>query len=241
MPYYIGDVIQDEDKLVARTPERFRDGGIEVLTQTSVMEINAKESLVQLGDGSRVKYDILAVGTGTIPILPGIPGQDLEGVFTLKRLNDAIRIKARIEEKPVREAAIIGAGFISMEMCENLRRRHIKTTVINMGALPVTRWDPIFSKKAQEELDRNGVITLTGTKTQNIEKGADGRLHLTTTVGELVVDLLILAIGVKPDVQLAAAAGIPLGRPGQSRWTSPRKRRREISMRWATAVRFLTG
>ena len=214
MPYYIGDVIQDEDKLVARTPERFRDGGIEVLTRTSVMEINAKESLVQLGDGSRVKYDILAVGTGTIPILPGIPGQDLEGVFTLKRLNDAIRIKAWIEEKPVHEAAIIGAGFISMEMCENLRRRNIKTTVINMGALPVTRWDPIFSKKAQEELDKKGVVTLTGTKTQNIEKGADGRLHLTTTVGELVVDLLILAIGVKPDAQLAAAAGIPLGKTG---------------------------
>jgi len=214
MPYYIGDVIQDENKLVARTPERFRDSGIEVLIRTPVDRIDTKGSFVQLAGGSTINYDILAVGTGTIPILPGIPGQDIEGVFTLKRLNDAIRIKSYIDMKPVRSAAIIGAGFISMEMCENLRLRNIETTIINMGTLPVTRWDPTFSKQAQEELDRNGVITLTGTRTETITKGGDGRLHLGTTAGELTVDLLILAIGVKPDVQLAAAAGIPLGKTG---------------------------
>jgi len=214
MPYYIGDVIQDENKLVARTPERFRDSGIEVLIRTPVDRIDTKGSFVRLAGGSTINYDILAVGTGTIPILPGIPGQDMEGVFTLKRLNDAIRIKSYIDMKPVRSAAIIGAGFISMEMCENLRLRNIETTIINMGTLPVTRWDPAFSKRAQEELDQNGVKTLTGTKTERIEKGSDGRLHLGTTAGELAVDLLILAIGVKPDVQLAADAGIPLGKTG---------------------------
>jgi len=214
MPYYIGDVIQDENKLVARTPERFRDSGIEVLIRTPVERIDMKESAVQLAGGSTIDYDILAIGTGTIPILPGIPGQDLEGVFTLKRLNDAIRIKSYIDMKPVRSAAIIGAGFISMEMCENLRLRGIETTIINMGNLPVTRWDPIFSKRAQEELDRNGVITLTGTKTESITRGNDGRLHLATTAGELAVDLLIIAIGVRPDARLAAEAGIPLGKTG---------------------------
>jgi CoA-dependent NAD(P)H sulfur oxidoreductase len=214
MPYYIGDVIQDENKLIARTPERFRDGGIEVMIQTPVVRIDTKAAAIELSDGSSVNYDILAVGTGTIPILPGIPGQELEGVFTLKRLNDAIRIKGYIEEKPVRKAAIIGAGFISMEMVENLRLRNIETTIINMGTLPVTRWDPVFSKRAQDELDKNGVITLTGTKTEAITRGGDGRLHLATSAGELTVDLLILAIGVKPDVQLAAAAGIPLGKTG---------------------------
>ena len=214
MPYYIGDVIQDENKLVARTPERFRDAGLEVLTQAQVTEIDTKASLIQLADGSRVKYDTLVVGTGTIPILPGIPGQDLEGVFTLKRLNDAILIKSYLDLKPVREAAIIGAGFISMEMCENLRRRNIKTTIINMGDMPVTRWDPVFTKRAQEELDKNSVFTLKGTKTETIEKGSDGRLHLITTSGEIMVDLLIIAIGIRPDVQLASASGIPLGKTG---------------------------
>jgi CoA-dependent NAD(P)H sulfur oxidoreductase len=214
MPYYIGDVIQDESKLIARTPERFRDGGIEVMIQTPVVRIDTKASTIEIADGSSVNYDILAIGTGTVPILPGIPGQDLEGVFTLKRLNDAIRIKGYIEEKPVRSAAIIGAGFISMEMCENLRLRNIETTIINMGTLPVTRWDPVFSKRAQDELDKNGVVTLPGTKTEAITKGSDGRLHLATSAGELIVDLLILAIGVKPDVQIAAAAGIPLGKTG---------------------------
>ncbi|HOO41409.1 MAG TPA: hypothetical protein PK653_08190, partial [Syntrophales bacterium] len=97
MPYYIGDVIRDENKLVARTPERFRDSGIEVLIRTPVERIDMKESAVQLAGGSTIDYDILAIGTGTIPILPGIPGQDLEGVFTLKRLNDAIRIKSYID------------------------------------------------------------------------------------------------------------------------------------------------
>ncbi len=214
MPYYIGDVIRDERNLVARTPERFRDDGIDVMIRTQVLRIDTQAAAVEMANGQTFNYDILAIGTGTMPILPGIPGQDLEGVFVLKRLDDAIRIKAYIEEKPVRSAAIIGAGFISMEMCENLRLRGIETTIINRGSLPATRWDRLFSERAQEELDKNGVITLKETDTHSIEKGSDGRLHLATTAGELAVDLLIVAIGVKPDAQLAAAAGIPLGKTG---------------------------
>ncbi|MDX9746197.1 MAG: FAD-dependent oxidoreductase [Syntrophales bacterium] len=214
MPYYIGDVIQGKEKLVARTPERFREGGIEVLIQTPVTRIDTEAAAVGLANGETVGYDILAIGTGTLPIMPGIPGQDLEGVFVVKSLNDAIRIKAWIEERQVRKAAIIGAGFIGMEMAENLRHRHIETTIINRGSLPVTRWDPVFCERAQGVLDRNGVVTLKETDTRNIERGSDDRLHLDTTAGELTVDLLILAIGVKPDVRLAAAAGIPLGKSG---------------------------
>src|SRR5512136_2743621 len=94
MPYYIGDVIQDEKKLIARTPEKFRETGIDVRIDTRVEEADPEAGKVRLAHGETLSYDILVLGTGTLPLLPGIPGETLEGVFTLKRFTDAVRIKA---------------------------------------------------------------------------------------------------------------------------------------------------
>jgi len=142
MPYYIGDVIKEEKKLIARTPERFREAGVDVRIDTRVEEVDEKAGQVRLSDGGVLPYDVIVLGTGTAPLMPGIPGEDREGVFTLKKFTDALRIKAWIREVPCRKAIIVGAGFIGMEMSEAFRNLGIETSVYHRGTLPVNRWTP---------------------------------------------------------------------------------------------------
>src|SRR5512140_242241 len=137
MPYYIGDVIKDEKDLIARTPEKFRESGIDVRIETPVEEIEPDKRLVRLAGGEALPYDTLVLGTGTKPLLPGIPGQEREGVFTLKRLTDALRIKSWLRDLSCRKAIIVGAGFIGMEMSEAIRNLGIETQVFHRGTMPV--------------------------------------------------------------------------------------------------------
>ena len=214
MPYYIGDVIRDEKKLVARTPEKFRESGVDVRISTRVEEIDLKAAKIRLADGSAQPYDILVLGTGTVPIRPEIPGLDLPGVFGLKKLEEALAIKAYIGEKACRKAVIVGAGFIAMEMCEALRMRGIETTVLHRGNLPVKRWNAEFGKLIVAELEKNGITFLCNVETRAIEKGENHPLHLVTDKGDFDADLILIAVGVRPDAALAKASGIPLGKTG---------------------------
>src|SRR4030042_1275361 len=140
MPYYIGDVIKQENSLIGRTPEKFRETGVDVRINTRVEEVDEKAGHVRLSVGTNLPYDLLVLGTGTVPLMPGIPGEDREGVFTLKKLTDAIRIKAWLRDVPCRKVIIIGAGFIGMEMSEAIRDRGIKTRFFPRGTRPATRW-----------------------------------------------------------------------------------------------------
>ncbi len=217
MPYYIGDVIKEETRLIARTPEKFRETGIDVRIDTRVEEVDPKEGKVRLADGEALPYDILVLGTGTTTILPGIPGETLEGVFTLKKFTDAIRIKAWLREVPCRKAIIVGAGFIGMEMAEALRNLDIETHVFHRRTLPVSRWDPEFSKVVLEELRRHGIDFVTDTEIRAVEAGKDHRLRLVTNRGEDEADMILMAVGIRPDVTLAKQMGLPLGKTGAIR------------------------
>jgi NADPH-dependent 2,4-dienoyl-CoA reductase/sulfur reductase-like enzyme len=217
MPYYIGDVIKSEKSLIARTPERFREVGIDVRIETRVEEIDAKAGRVRLAGGEALPYDILVFGTGTKPLLPGIPGEALAGVFTLKKLSDAVRIKAWLGETSCRKAILVGAGFIGMEMAEALVTRGIATQVFHRGQLPVNRWDPELGAVVLDQLKRHGVAFVTGTETLSIEPGVEHRLRLNTNHGGFEADLILLGVGVRPDTELAAGIGLPLGAGGAIR------------------------
>ena len=214
MPYYIGDVIRDEGKMIARTPEKFRETGVDVRIETQVEEIDGKAGEVRLGDGTSLPYDILVLGTGTVPRMLGIPGEDREGVFTLKKISDARRIKAWLREAPCRKVIIIGAGFIGMEMCEAIRNLGIETQVVHHGTLPVERWDPEFSSVVLKELKKNRVDFVTKAETKAIESGKEYRLRLVTNLGDLEADMVLTAVGVLPETALANQMGLPLGNTG---------------------------
>jgi CoA-dependent NAD(P)H sulfur oxidoreductase len=214
MPYYIGDVIKDEQALIARTPEKFREDGIAVRTNTRVEEVDPARGLVRLAGGENLPYDILVLATGTEPLLPGIPGQDREGVFTLKKLADAVRIKAWLKDVPCRKVFIVGAGFIGMEMSEAIRNLGIETRVFHKGTLPVNRWDAELSKTVLAELERHQVGFVTDVETQAVEAGKQYRLRLVTNHGADEADMILMAVGIRPDTALAGRMGIPLGKTG---------------------------
>jgi NADPH-dependent 2,4-dienoyl-CoA reductase/sulfur reductase-like enzyme len=214
MPYYIGDVIKDEKRLVARTPEKFRETGVDVRLEVHVEEIDRDKKILRLSDGTTVPYDILVLGTGTTAFVPKAPGVDLEGVFVLKTLPDAIRIKTYLREKQCRKAIIVGAGFIGMEMCEALRTLGIDTQVIDLVSRPAMRWDPEFSNMILEEMARQKVTFIPNTGMTSIEGGKDYRLRLKTNNGDMEADMILIAIGVRPNVKLARDAGVQIGKSG---------------------------
>ncbi|MGB5219046.1 MAG: FAD-dependent oxidoreductase [Smithella sp.] len=213
-PYYIGDLIKDHNKLVARTPERFNKDGIDVQLNVEVVNIDSVKKVVDLKDGRQFSYDILVMATGTSAIVPDMSGIDLPGVFALRNLEDAMMIKTWLREKNAKRVVIIGGGFIGLEMSEALHAAGIATTIIHKDALPANRWDAALSTLMLEELQTHGVAFVANASAQAIEKGAEQNLRVITDKGAWEGDMVLLAIGVKPDVQLAKSMDLKTGKTG---------------------------
>ena len=180
MPYYIADEVKKKEKLIIRTPEQFREQGIDVRVETEVLNIDYNNKTVEIRNNPKIPFDTLVLATGTKSIVPDLPMETTEGVFTLKKLDDAFNIKAYIQEKKCRKAIIIGAGFIAMEMCESLQRVGIQTTIFHRGTLPANRWDPELSQFMLDEIKANGVEFIPEIETKAIEKGKDFALCAVT-------------------------------------------------------------
>ncbi|MCX5829036.1 MAG: FAD-dependent oxidoreductase [Deltaproteobacteria bacterium] len=214
MPYYIGDVITDYKKLVIRTPEDFQKNGINVRIKTRVEDIDSQKGLVRLSDNSSLPFDILVMATGADAARLDIPGADLDGVFVLRNLTDALRLKAYLNEKECRKAVIIGGGYIGMEMCEAMKNLGIQTTVLDVLPRPVIRWDAEFAKMIVDELGKNKVPFLPETRPLAIEKGIESRLVLKTDKGALDADVILMGVGTRRNAALAKAAGVEMGESG---------------------------
>jgi NADPH-dependent 2,4-dienoyl-CoA reductase/sulfur reductase-like enzyme len=213
-PYYIGDIIKNENKLVARTPEEFRKRGVEVQLDTEVVNINCNANVVETKDSLMMPYDYLVIGTGTHPFIPDIPGRDLPGVYSLKNLEDAIHIKSWLREKKAKRVVIIGGGFIGLEMSEALHAAGISTTIIHKDPLPANRWDRELSSVMLEELQSHGVEFIGNTQAKAIEKSSGDSLKVITDEGEWQGDMVLLAVGVRPNTALAKTAGLTIGKTG---------------------------
>jgi len=212
MPYYIGDVIKEYKRLVIRTPEDFKKTGIDVRIKTRVEGIEPAKGTVRLSDGSALPYDILVMATGAEAVKLGLPGEDLEGVFTLRNLTDALRIKSFLSEKRCRKAVIVGAGYIGMEMCEAFRNNGLEVQIIDILPRPVLRWDAEFAKLILDELGKNQVTFTPETKPLSIERGKDFALRLVTDKGNLEADIILIGVGARPNTKLAESLGVEMGR-----------------------------
>jgi NADPH-dependent 2,4-dienoyl-CoA reductase/sulfur reductase-like enzyme len=213
-PYYIGDIIKDANQLIARTPEKFREGGIDVQLRSEVFSINSKEAFVEVKDGRRFPYDVLVMATGTSAIVPNMPGIHLPGVFSLRNLEDAIHMKTWLQKKSAKRVVIIGGGFIGLEMSESLHALGVKTTIIDKDPLPANRWDTALSSVMLEELQAHGVDFVGNAAAQAIEEGMNAPLRVKTDKGESEGDVVLLAMGVRPDSRLAQSIGLNIGLSG---------------------------
>lgn len=200
--------------MIARTPEKFRESGVDVQVQTKVEEADSKKQVLRLSDGTALSYDILVLGTGTTPFIPNVPGVELEGVFTLKELDDAFRIKTHLKDGKCRKAIIVGAGFIGIEMAEALKNLQIDTHMIGRSPYPAMRWDPEFAKLILDEMTANGVQFFPGMGFTAISEGRDYRLCLETSGGKMEADMILIALGVRPNIKLANDLGLQIGTTG---------------------------
>jgi NADPH-dependent 2,4-dienoyl-CoA reductase/sulfur reductase-like enzyme len=200
--------------MIARTPERFRETGINVQLGREVLNVNYAGGAIELRDNDKIPFDILVLATGARAIVPDFPGVGKPGIFTLKNLEDAIRIKAYLHQTKSRKAIIIGAGFIAMEMSEALQNAGIQTTIFHRGTLPANRWDPELSAFMLEELKANGVEFVPDAETTAIEDGKDFPLRAITSRGNWEADLILFAVGVRPNVDLAKTMGVKIGLTG---------------------------
>jgi len=214
MPYYIGDVIKESKKLVIRTPEEFKKTGIDVKIKTRVEDVDPQKGSLFLSDGTSLPYDLLVMATGAEATRLDIPGRDLEGVYVMRDLTDALKMKSYLNDQGCKKAVLIGAGYIGMEMCEALRNLGIEVKVMDILPRPAVRWDAEFTKMIVEELVKNQVEFLPETKPLAIEKGKEYRLKLHTSGGELDADLVLMGVGTKRNAVLAESMGLAMGESG---------------------------
>ncbi|MCG6916464.1 MAG: FAD-dependent oxidoreductase [Deltaproteobacteria bacterium] len=199
---------------MARTPEAFAKSGIEVKLHTKVINIRPEKKVLELTTGETLPFDYLTVATGATPRLPSVPGQDLEGIFFLRNVADAIRIKSFIKQRNARGAVIIGAGLISLEVCEAFRRLGLETTVVYRKDLPMRRLGQDFAEQILIELESNGAKFMASTLLEGFEPTSSGTIMVHTSNGTLESDLVLIGIGVVPEVSLASEAGIEVGPTG---------------------------
>lgn len=216
LPYYIGGIIEDRDKLFVQTPESFGkrfNADIRVRSEVIGIDPAARKVRVRTAEGREYdeSYDKLLLSPGAAPVVPPLPGIDSPGIFTLRNVQDTDRIKSYLREHPVRRAAIVGAGFIGLEMAESLRHAGIDVAIVEMADQVMAPLDYSMAAPVHEHLREKGVALYLGQAVSAFERQGE-RISLRFRSGRtLEADLVLLSIGVRPETGLAAAAGLEIG------------------------------
>ncbi len=220
LPYVVGGVIDSPARLILHTPEYFRERhDIEVRLNAEASEILPAKSVVRVreeGEEREVGYDTLVLATGASAVCPPLPGRELEGVFVLRHMRDGLRMLRFIEEARPRSAAVVGAGYIGLEMAEAFRARGLRTTLVESSDKLMTALGGRARDIAAEELRANGVEVLLGERAVAFEGDGRGRVaRVLTESGRAVeADIVSIGVGVTPEVALARGAGIEIGETG---------------------------
>lgn len=221
LPYYVGDVIREEERLLVSTPEVFRRNfHIEVRTENEVVAIDRRRRRIEVKDlrtGRRYEesYDALVLAPGARPIRPELPGIDLAGVHVLRTIPDSRRIREWIETRKPERAVVVGGGLIGLEMTENLVRRGLRVTLIEQQDQLLPPLDREMAEPVARHLEENKVAVELSSPVAGFEPGEGGSLRVRTASGRVFpAQLVVLAVGVRPEVTLAEAAGLELGRLG---------------------------
>lgn len=216
LPYYLGGVIEERERLFVQTPESFgKRFNIDVRVNSEVIGIDTIEKQVHIrtSDGREYteSYDKLLLSPGASPVRPPLPGIDSEGIFTLRNVTDTDRIKSFMQQKEVKNAVIVGGGFIGLEMAENLHHRGIRVSIVEMGNQVMSPIDFSMASLVHKQLQEKGIQLFLG---QTVESFTDNSgkvtVHLKSGI-KLESDMVLLSIGVKAETTLARKAGLRLG------------------------------
>ena len=217
LPYFIGGVIRDRERLLVAKPEMLRSRfRIDVRVSSEAVRINREKKTVSVrqADGKQYEesYDKLILSPGGVPKRPNFPGADGRGIFTVRDVPDAAVIDRYIREKQVKRAVVVGAGFIGVEMAENLKGRGLDVAVVEFTGQAVAALDPEMAAILHTHIRENGVNLLLNTGVKSFEQGGPDGLRVSLTDGQtLDAGLAILSAGIAPDSALAKDAGLELG------------------------------
>lgn len=220
LPYYIGEVIKDRAKLLLQTPASFKDRfNIDVRVQQEAISFDTNTKVVTInnlitGETYLESYDKLLLSPGANPFKPTIPGIDLPGIFTLRNVVDTDTIKAFTTQLKNKRAVIVGAGFIGLEMAENLHHLGFEVHIVEMINQILAPIDFEMAALAQQHLIEKGIHLHLNTTVTGFEKENDYLKVNLNNASALIADIVILSIGVKSDTKLAAQAGLELGKSG---------------------------
>lgn len=216
LPYYIGGVIAEREKLLVQTPESFGQRfNIDVRVNSEVTAINREDKsvTVKAPDGSTYteSYDRLLLSPGASPVVPPLPGIDSEGIYTLRNVADTDVIKARVASGGVKRAVIVGGGFIGLEMAENFSHAGAEVAVVEMAPQVMGPVDFSMAQIVHQHLVEKGVRLYLDTAVASFARKGD-EVEISFADGrKLMANMVILSIGVRPNTSLADAAGIELG------------------------------
>ncbi len=221
LPYYIGDAITERGRLLLQSPAGFKElFNIEVRTGNEVLAIRPGEKQIRVKDLATGReydesYDKLLLTPGGSPIKPTIPGCDHPAIHTLWTIPDSDRIRALVDDGKVKKALVVGAGFIGLEMAENLHARGIHVTVVEMANQAMNVVDYEIAAMVHREVAMQQVELLLEDGVAAFDQGTDGSVIARLTSGKSVeADLVLLSIGVKPNTGFVADSGIELGARG---------------------------
>jgi CoA-dependent NAD(P)H sulfur oxidoreductase len=225
LPYFLSGVVGERGRLIARTPEQFAQKDIEVLVRHRVETVdpgarNLRVKDLASGRTFEDSYDRLILATGARAVVPPIPGAELDGVFKLRFLTDADDILAYIRERSPKRAAVVGGGYIGLEVAENLRKLGLEVSLVEGADRVALAYGPEVSAMVEDHLREKGVNVYTGENVEELAcEGNSAGCVKTVRFGETEVeaDLVVVGIGVKPSVELAEEAGAELGETGAIR------------------------
>ena len=218
IPYLVGTAVERVEDLIVRTPADFAEQGITAKVRYEVTEIDLDKGAVKVraasGEETWEGYDQLVYATGSIPVRPPLPGADLNGIFGVQTLDHGVAIKAYMDRYRPRRAVVVGGGYIGLEMAEAFQARDLDTTVVEATPQPMSSMDPDMGELVANAMREIGIAVrleepVIGFESVNGEVGA-----VVTEQATLPADIVVLGLGVRPNVELARAAGIPIGRSG---------------------------
>ncbi|MDQ3987154.1 MAG: FAD-dependent oxidoreductase [Actinomycetota bacterium] len=220
IPYFVGGLVKDLERLIARTPERFRESySIDARVRHEVVDIDLEERKVTVrdldeGTESKEAFDQLVYSTGSKPIRPALQGAESKGIFGVQILDHGAAIYRELEEQQPQRAVIVGGGYIGLEMAEAFCMRGLHVSVVEMAAQPMSTLDPDMGDWVADAMRSMNIDVYTSEPAKAFES-SNGRVEAVVTSERTIpADIVVLGLGVEPNTDLAKAAGIPIGPSG---------------------------
>lgn len=220
LPYYIGNVIADRKKLLVQTPQAMKNiFNIDVRINSEVIQVFPQQKEIEVREKSgrvyRESYDNLILSPGASPVYPPIPGIETANIFTIRTVPDADILKGFIESQQVKEAVVVGGGFIGLEMAENLHLLGIKTTIIEAADQVLPPLDYEMAVILHQQIRESGVDLVLRDGVSSFVQENGSVIKVTLKSGrEIPTDMVVMSVGVKPEIDLARKAGLAIGERG---------------------------